>query len=985
MAGPRSIPYVSDNIESAFNRMNIGYQLDIGKTVVKWGGVQDGVALEIQNVELLCEDNNRTTHLPAIGIDLDFGSLLYGQLHFEEISVLRPEVNMVLFAPTNNDGEADFSGLYTQFIEVLKRISEANNSEFPIKKISLSDVRFVGAEHNYWSVPAVELIVTKVGETYKIVSNVQGVFNRDPFSLQVSAILEGNGAMETRIRVLDITTSTIVEFIPDLHFYKKLPHAIKGDVAFDVSAAGEAVRFDFTAHAQGSETMPGKLDLVGSVDLELSAKGNLLPKIDVEVVAYGVPINQLEKYWPAVYFPLPQEWVTTRIRDGTYTRSHAKISITPDELDAGTLRDDSVVAEVEFDNAVINYYDALPNLHDAQGLVKFENGNIDIVFKKGTIGTSKISESEVHVTKVGENDFTVKLASKFAGDAADLMKFYVLKGEVTGNDWTQLLTGQAESDVKLKFPLAEPEVMEKNFDVTLISSLKNVAIDDMEGYKISEGVFDVKLYSDVMNVSGDLRLNGVQSKLNYDQWFMPNAKMKYKRSLKMIASPLELQSFDIPAYKHASGFAVIDFVEINHGQHVTAKLNVKADELNLKIPEIDYTKPAGMPMSVTAEFANVQDKSLLTIDKFAIDAKNLQARGNAIFSAKQAGYNEVHFDVLKFGKNNTGLKLATDQGNEYRMDITGESVDLSPFFAYKKSHKNQDYDSLESLDIKINVEKAIFAYDILGSKLRADIECKKSVCNKVNAAVKFEEGTQAKLTFDMANLNADGEASFLLKTDAAGKMLRALDMSEHVFGGDLELSAHYKKDVDGLHDGMLIMREFSILKAPVMSKLLTLASFGGIVDVLNGKGIRFDKMSGGFTFAGDNIHLSRFKMTGPSLGITATGNISTLADGDIALEGAAAPASLINTMLGKIPLLGEVFKGKDGDGLIATRYSVTGKADNPDVSVNPLSLLTPGFLQRIWGGDVDAPENVPAHEAAHEAASDAPEVLIGPPLMPVAQ
>jgi hypothetical protein len=54
-------------------------------------------------------------------------------------------------------------------------------------------------------------------------------------------------------------------------------------------------------------------------------------------------------------------------------------------------------------------------------------------------------------------------------------------------------------------------------------------------------------------------------------------------------------------------------------------------------------------------------------------------------------------------------------------------------------------------------------------------------------------------------------------------------------------------------------------------------------------------------------------------------------------------------MFGKIPLVGKIFEGKEGEGLIATNYSIKGKYPDVSVNVNPLSALTPGFLRNIWG------------------------------------
>lgn len=53
----------------------------------------------------------------------------------------------------------------------------------------------------------------------------------------------------------------------------------------------------------------------------------------------------------------------------------------------------------------------------------------------------------------------------------------------------------------------------------------------------------------------------------------------------------------------------------------------------------------------------------------------------------------------------------------------------------------------------------------------------------------------------------------------------------------------------------------------------------------------------------------------------------------------------VNSLLSSIPLVGEILTG--GSGLIAATYTMKGPSKDPQVSVNPLSILTPGFLRKI--------------------------------------
>ena len=40
-------------------------------------------------------------------------------------------------------------------------------------------------------------------------------------------------------------------------------------------------------------------------------------------------------------------------------------------------------------------------------------------------------------------------------------------------------------------------------------------------------------------------------------------------------------------------------------------------------------------------------------------------------------------------------------------------------------------------------------------------------------------------------------------------------------------------------------------------------------------------------------------------------------------------------------------KGRENEGVLGITYAVQGKTSNPDVVVNPISMLAPGFLRQI--------------------------------------
>ena len=138
------------------------------------------------------------------------------------------------------------------------------------------------------------------------------------------------------------------------------------------------------------------------------------------------------------------------------------------------------------------------------------------------------------------------------------------------------------------------------------------------------------------------------------------------------------------------------------------------------------------------------------------------------------------------------------------------------------------------------------------------------------------------------------------------------------------------------------------MDTPVLARLLTVASFTGLSDTLSGNGIRFDRLKGDFKLTDGVAETKLLRAYGPGLGITSQGSID-FDRAEIDLEGTIVPAYSVNQVLQKIPLVGVLLTGGEGEGLFAVLYSTSGSLTDPEVSVNPLSLLTPGFLRSVFG------------------------------------
>jgi hypothetical protein len=122
----------------------------------------------------------------------------------------------------------------------------------------------------------------------------------------------------------------------------------------------------------------------------------------------------------------------------------------------------------------------------------------------------------------------------------------------------------------------------------------------------------------------------------------------------------------------------------------------------------------------------------------------------------------------------------------------------------------------------------------------------------------------------------------------------------------------------------------------------------GILDSLRGDGIGFSRLDADIAWADPKIEIRDGRMHGAALGLTARGQVDLAAD-TLQIDGTIVPAYAVNSILGNIPLLGQLLVGERGSGVFAANYRASGAMADVQTTINPLSTLAPGFLRRVFG------------------------------------
>ncbi|MEM7491160.1 MAG: AsmA-like C-terminal region-containing protein, partial [Pseudomonadota bacterium] len=184
-----------------------------------------------------------------------------------------------------------------------------------------------------------------------------------------------------------------------------------------------------------------------------------------------------------------------------------------------------------------------------------------------------------------------------------------------------------------------------------------------------------------------------------------------------------------------------------------------------------------------------------------------------------------------------------------------------------------------------------------------------------------------------------GNTVVQISGDDAGGVLRSAGLFRDARGGALRLTLRGTGRA-GTYGGQLRIGNIRVRNAPALASLLQTLSVVGILEQLTGEGLFFASVESDFTLRPGDIAVRRASAVGPSMSITADGTYDTGAR-RLDLQGVVSPIYIVNG------LFGALFSRQD-EGLFGFTYRLRGSVDDPQVGVNPMSILTPGIFREIF-------------------------------------
>jgi hypothetical protein len=724
-----------------------------------------------------------------------------------------------------------------------------------------------------------------------------------------------------------------------------------------------------TVRARGRFLAREKRLVVGALEADLQGPkvslgatidgdgGNLTGKVKGSL--NDVPIDEVRRYWPQAWGTDAHQWITANLSDGWLRQVTAGLSFKAtgkDSFDLVALDGDMILEGV-----TVDYLAPMPKVRNVASTVTFDRKRLEMKVSGGRSGNLKVPEGKVVFTGLDAYDQYADVTLAIEGpmrDAIELIEHEPLGFASTIGLAADKTSGVASTGLKLRF-IVEHALSADRIKVSATSRLDDVAIADIfGGMDIVQGKLGVEVDNQAMTVRGRADLGAIPVLLAWRRNFGDTPAFQSRYQIKGLIEQdqwAKSLGFDFAPFTgdtiRGPTEAEVTVTEFDDKRReVRAKLDLT--ETHLLLADLKWIKPQGVPGTAQVDLT-MQGDQVRAIDRFTIEAGDLKVLGSAQLAPDGKGVRRLVFDRFAYDRNDlSGVVMPLSNGG-WDANFKGASFDLSPTLNDLRVGSSLEGDFAERPDIgpdivvSMNIDRVWLGEERYLKQVAGIVSRHGDKWTNIDLQGRLEGNKLFKLMVKPA----DGRTrAVTISAEDAGAALRAFDLYESMMGGTLKLNGTFddSKPSSPL-TARLTINGYRVVDAPALAQLISIMALTGILESLQGDGLSFTTLDAPFVFEGGVLEVSEARATGVSLGFTASGNIYTAAD-VVNLEGTVVPAYAINSLLGHIPLLGELFTGGEkGGGVFAANYRMHGPTEDPKIEVNPLSALAPGFLRELFG------------------------------------
>lgn len=759
-----------------------------------------------------------------------------------------------------------------------------------------------------------------------------------------------------------------------------MPGLFQGPVTYQAVAVAAdydtaARRFDITRFAADA---PG-FDLRANAAITLNDNG--APGVVAKASIAQTPVRTLLKYWPLAVAPGARNWIDANIFDGMIGPLEAQTNLAPGMLDRAILPEDSLKLTFAMTGMEGTYVKGLSHATGVTGTAILTGDTFRANFTSGHIGNLNAPRGTALIPNLHQVGTAGLFTVHIDGPMTDVMTLIDMKPlnypTRFGIDPHQT-GGTVSADLNFTVPMLA-DLPVDNVGIDVRADVQDFAVALSPRTRISKGTVHFDIDNAHLHQTGQVNLADSRLAVDWTEDFRTTDPVTSRITAKGVMTEGGRHMLNINLDRFFRGAVPVTAELTGHrGSLTKADVQIDFTPALLSMPIVNLEKTPGQSAAghVVVSFGPGNTPSDETIH---VTGPVLNATGSATFN-HDGSLSMLNLSSVKMGPlNDLSFQMTSSNGGADYV-LRGRSLDGSkigrngagaPNSAGGATAPDDTPDGpfhvdaqLGRLSMRDGVSIAPFNLNLSG------------IGNRPSALAMSGSLAMGARTAPLAahmETSATGRKVTVNSGDT-GLLVRGLFAFESMRGGDLTLvvnlpgqASDTAQNPEADFTGTATVKDFTMINQPLLARLFSAGSLTGLGDLMGGDGMTMDEMTVPFSSKNNVIGIDDARVVGRAIGASADGYIDR-PKGTLALKGSLIPAYGVNSLISNVPLIGDILASKKGEGIFGVTYSVTGNSEQPEISTNVLSMLTPGILRRIFEGHIPTVENAPTNQQAQDPA-----------------
>ena len=477
--------------------------------------------------------------------------------------------------------------------------------------------------------------------------------------------------------------------------------------------------------------------------------------------------------------------------------------------------------------------------------------------------------------------------------------------------------------------------------------------DAVAGHDLSGGQFAIQLGPKVITARGEMRVDGVATKLDWHH--IHDAEPGRQPPVRLRARLNEADRDKLGIHVNHILRGVLDaellLKEAADGS-VRSEARVDAKNAQISVESLAWVKPAGRDTLIDFEIVPGM-KSGISLEKLRIAGDGIAIQGRATLDKSFAlrAFEFPSFSIDRVTRLAIEGQLAAN--NIWRVDVKGQTYEGSSLFrslfnaGRVKGGLHTENPNQPGVDLQAEVQTVLGFWSARLSDVRMTLSKRGGQLSALQLDGQLAAGGRLRAALVKSPA---GRRELHAFSSNAGEAFRLVGFYPNAHRGRLELVVDLDRRGGAEKSGVLLVRKFDILGDAVVREMAAAPSSGvrrRRAAAAAGQALPFDWMRLPFLVGNGQFILRSAELRGPVVGATIEGK----ADFDARLldvSGTYVPLQGLNGAIGVIPGLGQILAGPKGEGVLGIKFAVRGPMTQPEVLVNPLSLMAPGIFREIF-------------------------------------